>query len=75
MHYSGLGRCGGADSISNILWKYWLSVPRMTGILIIYGAYIPSAVILGLPTGPVALVIHSEIGRPIVGFSVNGGAG
>ncbi len=30
---------------------------------------------LGPPTGPVTLIIHSEIDRPILGFSVNGVAG
>lgn len=43
--------------------------------VIIYGGYSFWASIWGPPMGPVTLVIHSEIDRPIRGFSVNGVAG
>lgn len=33
------------------------------------------AAVWGSPSGPVTLIIHSEIDRPVLGFSVNGVAG
>lgn len=55
-------------------WGKWVWAAILVPI-IIYGGYIVWASIWGPPTGPVTLVIHSEIDRPILGFSVNGVAG
>lgn len=55
-------------------WGKWVWAAILAPI-IIYGGYIVWASIWGPPTGPVTLVIHSEIDRPIRGFSVNGVAG
>ena len=55
-------------------WGKWIWA-AIIAPFIIYGAYIVWAAIWGPPTGPVTLVIHSEIDRPILGFSVNGVAG
>lgn len=52
----------------------WIWV-ALIALFIIYGSYITWASIWGAPTGPVTLIIHSEIDRPILGFSVNGVAG
>jgi hypothetical protein len=55
-------------------WGKWLGA----GLLLIvlgWGGWVVWASIWGPPTGPVTLIIHSEIDRPIRGFSVNGVAG
>ncbi|EOC1348801.1 DUF3304 domain-containing protein [Cronobacter turicensis] len=55
-------------------WGKWvwfgLSLPVM-----IYAAWLVWASIWGPPTGAVTLIIHSELDRPVLGFSVNGVAG
>lgn len=43
--------------------------------VVIYFSYSIWAAIWGPPSGPVTLIIHNEIDRPILGFSVNGVAG
>ncbi|WP_420804054.1 DUF3304 domain-containing protein [Rahnella bonaserana] len=43
--------------------------------ILAWGGWLIWASIWGPPTGPVTLIIHSEIDRPILGFSVNGVAG
>lgn len=55
-------------------WGKWIWA-ALIAPFIIYGAYIVWASIWGPPTGPVTLIIHSEIDRPILGFSVNGVVG
>ncbi|VEA64704.1 Protein of uncharacterised function (DUF3304) [Serratia plymuthica] len=55
-------------------WGKWIWA-ALIAPFIIYGSYVVWASIWGPPTGPVTLIIHSEIDRPILGFSVNGVAG
>ena len=55
-------------------WGKWIWV-ALIAPFIIYGAYVVWAAVWGPPTGPVTLIIHNEIDRPIRGFSVNGVAG
>ncbi|MFZ1872579.1 MAG: hypothetical protein WAU54_07360 [Chania sp.] len=43
--------------------------------VVVWCGWLIWASIWGPPTGPVTLIIHSEIDRPILGFSVNGVAG
>ena len=59
----GYARCG-----------KWLGAGLLLFILG-WGGWLVWASIWGPPTGPVTLIIHSEIDRPIRGFSVNGVAG
>ncbi|AGN85702.1 DUF3304 domain-containing protein [Enterobacter sp. R4-368] len=55
-------------------WGKWIWA-ALIAPFIIYGACIVWASIWGPPVGPVTLIIHSEIDRPILGFSVNGVGG
>ncbi|MEN5018006.1 hypothetical protein ABEH87_16845 [Erwinia sp. Eh17-17] len=55
-------------------WGKWIW-GSMLALILAYGGWIVWASIWGPPTGPVTLIIHSEIDRPILGFSVNGVAG
>ncbi|WP_436874176.1 DUF3304 domain-containing protein [Kosakonia sacchari] len=55
-------------------WGKWIWA-ALIAPFIIYGVCIVRASIWGPPVGPVTLIIHSEIDRPILGFSVNGVAG
>ena len=55
-------------------WGKWIWA-ALIAPFIIYGAYVVWAAVWGPPTGPITLIIHNEIDRPIRGFSVNGVAG
>jgi len=55
-------------------WGKWIWAALITPF-IIYGACIVWASVWGPPVGPVTLIIHSEIDRPILEFSVNGVGG
>lgn len=55
-------------------WGKWIW-GSLLALALIYGGWLIWASIWGPPTGPVTLIIHSEIDRPILGFSVNGMAG
>ncbi|EMH4161405.1 hypothetical protein RJ498_000609 [Pluralibacter gergoviae] len=55
-------------------WGKWIWGSLLVTVLA-YGGWLVWAAIWGPPSGPVILVIHSEIDRPILGFSVNGVAG
>lgn len=55
-------------------WGKWVWGSLLAAVLA-YGGWIIWASIWGPPTGPVTLIIHSKIDRPILGFSVNGVAG
>lgn len=55
-------------------WGKWIW-GAMLSVVLVYGGWIVWASIWGPPTGPVTLIIHSEIDRPILAFSVNGVAG
>lgn len=47
----------------------------LLAVVLAYGGWLIWAAVWGPPTGGVTLIIHSEIDRPILGFSVNGVAG
>jgi len=57
-----------------VRWSRWLGKGAILVIisLVLWQGW---AVFFGPPTGGVALIIHSELDRPILGFSVNGVAG
>lgn len=55
-------------------WGKWIW-GSMFSVVMVYAGWIVWASIWGPPTGPVTLIIHSEIDRPILVFSVNGVAG
>ncbi|MGU3412094.1 hypothetical protein ACLBW0_04775 [Enterobacteriaceae bacterium C34A] len=55
-------------------WGKWIWAALVVPF-IVYCAYIVWAAVWGPPTGPVTLIIHNELDRPILGFSVNGMAG
>ena len=59
----GYARCG------KWVWRGLLVM------VLAYGGWLFWAAVWGPPTGGVTLIIHSEIDRPILGFSVNGVAG
>ena len=56
------------------LWGKWIWLALVLPVVIYLGWSVWAAV-WGPPSGPVTLIIHSEIDRPILGFSVNGVAG
>lgn len=55
-------------------WGKWLWGVLLLPVVIYLGWSVWAA-IWGPPSGPVTLIIHSEIDRPILEFSVNGVAG
>ncbi|WP_326469591.1 DUF3304 domain-containing protein [Enterobacter wuhouensis] len=55
-------------------WGKWIWGALILPVVIYIGWSVWAAV-WGPPSGPVTLIIHSEIDRPIRGFSVNGVAG
>ncbi|WP_296262540.1 hypothetical protein [uncultured Enterobacter sp.] len=55
-------------------WGKWLWGALILPVVVYLGWSVWAAV-WGPPSGPVTLIIHSEIDRPILGFSVNGVAG
>ncbi|MBD8105825.1 MULTISPECIES: DUF3304 domain-containing protein [Erwiniaceae] len=55
-------------------WGKWIW-GSLLAVVLAYGGWLIWASVWGPPTGPVTLIIHSEIDRPILGFSVNGVAG
>lgn len=72
--YSRLEKIDAAVNRGYARWGKWvwfgLSLPVM-----IYAAWLVWASIWGPPTGAVTLIIHSDLDRPVLGFSVNGVAG
>ncbi|MCL9644313.1 DUF3304 domain-containing protein [Rahnella victoriana] len=69
-----LEKIDGAVNRGYARWGKWLGAGLLLFILA-WGGWLIWASIWGPPTGPVTLIIHSEIDRPILGFSVNGVAG
>jgi len=69
-----LEKIDGAVNRGYARWGKWLGAGLLLFILA-WGGWLVWASIWGPPTGPVTLIIHSEIDRPILGFSVNGVAG
>lgn len=55
-------------------WGRWIRGALLLPVVIYLGWSVWAAV-WGSPSGPVTLIIHSEIDRPVLGFSVNGVAG
>ncbi|ELY6214183.1 hypothetical protein SNQ23_004082 [Cronobacter dublinensis] len=72
--YSRLEKIDAAVNRGYARWGKWiwlgLSLP-----VVIYAAWLVWASIWGPPTGAVTLIIHSELDRPVLEFSVNGVAG
>lgn len=55
-------------------WSRWMCRGLIL-LIIIWGLNLAWDVFFGPPTGGVQLVIHNDLDRPILGFSVNGVAG
>ncbi|MEA1017753.1 hypothetical protein U5820_08605 [Enterobacter asburiae] len=55
-------------------WGKWIWGALLLPVVIYLGWSVWAAV-WGPPSGPVTLIIHNELDRPILGFSVNGVAG
>ncbi|MCY0774934.1 hypothetical protein OWK27_19790 [Enterobacter cloacae complex sp. 2022EL-00788] len=55
-------------------WGKWLWGALLLPV-VIYSGWLVWAAVWGPPSGPVTLIIHSELDRPVLGFSVNGVAG
>jgi len=72
--FNRLEKIDGAINRGYARWGKWLGAGLLLFILG-WGGWLVWASIWGPPTGPVTLIIHSEIDRPILGFSVNGIAG
>jgi len=72
--FNRLEKIDGAVNRGYARWGKWLGAGLLLFILG-WGGWLVWASVWGPPTGPVTLIIHSEIDRPILGFSVNGVAG
>ncbi|MGV0083270.1 DUF3304 domain-containing protein [Rahnella aceris] len=72
--FNRLEKIDGAVNRGYARWGKWLGAGLLLFILG-WGGWLVWASVWGPPTGPVTLIIHSEIDRPILGFSVNGIAG
>ncbi|MDK1251047.1 hypothetical protein QMS78_00790 [Cronobacter dublinensis] len=72
--YTRLEKIDAAVNRGYARWGKWiwlgLSLP-----VVFYAAWLVWASIWGPPTGAVTLIIHSELDRPVLEFSVNGVAG
>ncbi len=72
--FKRLEKIDGAVNRGYARWGKWLGAGLL--LLVLGGCgWLVWASIWGPPTGPVTLIIHSEIDRPILVFSVNGVAG
>jgi hypothetical protein len=72
--FTRLEKVDGAVNRGYARWGKWVWGSLLAAILA-YAGWTVWAAVWGPPTGPVTLIIHSEIDRPILGFSVNGVAG
>src|SRR5471030_180303 len=72
--FSRLNKVDDAVNKGYARWGKWIW-GSLLAMVLAYGGWLIWASIWGPPTGPVTLIIHSEIDRPILGFSVNGVAG
>ncbi|AIN18042.1 hypothetical protein CH54_3287 [Yersinia rochesterensis] len=72
--FNRLEKIDGAVNRGYARWGKWIW-GSLLAMVLAYGGWLVWASIWGPPTGPVTLIIHSEIDRPILGFSVNGVAG
>jgi len=72
--FNAFDKIDGAVNRGYARWGKWLWGALILPVVIYLGWSVWAAV-WGPPSGPVTLIIHSEIDRPIRGFSVNGMAG
>ncbi|MFL4558324.1 DUF3304 domain-containing protein [Yersinia kristensenii] len=72
--FNRLEKIDGAVNRGYARWGKWIW-GSLLAMVLAYGGWLVWVSIWGPPTGPVTLIIHSEIDRPILGFSVNGVAG
>ena len=69
-----VGSITGAVNRGYARWGKWLWGSLLLPVVIYLGWSVWAAV-WGPPSGPVTLIIHNELDRPVLGFSVNGVAG
>ncbi|MES0301440.1 DUF3304 domain-containing protein [Citrobacter sedlakii] len=72
--FKAFAKIDGAVNRGYARWGKWLWGALILPVVIYLGWSVWAAV-WGPPSGPVTLIIHSELDRPIRGFSVNGVAG
>ena len=72
--FSAYKKIDGAVNRGYARWGKWLWGALLLPVVIYFGWSVWAA-IWGPPSGPVTLIIHSELDRPVLGFSVNGMAG
>ncbi|MDQ7216501.1 hypothetical protein [Enterobacter cloacae] len=72
--FNAFEKIDGAVNRGYARWGKWLWGSLLLPVVIYLGWSVWAAV-WGPPSGPVTLIIHSELDRPVLGFSVNGVAG
>ncbi|POU70715.1 hypothetical protein C3387_23800, partial [Leclercia sp. LSNIH6] len=72
--FNAFGKIDGAVNRGYARWGKWLWGALLLPVVIYLGWSVWAAV-WGPPSGPVTLIIHNELDRPVLGFSVNGVAG
>ena len=72
--FNAFEKIDGAVNRGYARWGKWLWGALLLPVVIYLGWSVWAAV-WGPPSGPVTLIIHSELDRPVLGFSVNGVAG
>jgi peptidoglycan/LPS O-acetylase OafA/YrhL len=72
--FKSFDKVDGAVNRGYARWVKWLWGVLLLPV-VIYLGWAVWAAIWGPPSGPVTLIIHSELDRPILEFSVNGMAG
>ncbi|HBI6864960.1 TPA: hypothetical protein K8E22_004665 [Enterobacter cloacae] len=72
--FNAFEKIDGAVNRGYARWGKWLWGSLLLPV-VIYSGWLVWAAVWGPPSGPVTLIIHSEIDRPVLGFSVNGVAG
>ncbi|MES0301439.1 DUF3304 domain-containing protein [Citrobacter sedlakii] len=72
--FKAFAKIDGAVNRGYARWGKWLWGALILPVVIYLGWSVWAAV-WGPPSGPVTLIIHNELDRPVLGFSVNGVAG
>jgi len=72
--FNAFDKTDGAVNRGYARWGKWLWGALLLPVVIYLGWSVWAAV-WGPPSGPVTLIIHNELDRPVLGFSVNGVAG